>query len=558
MPTAGPDPEDIFWPYAGIDATFAVACDENRDLFAYDASAPLDIQEKDSRRSLGLTVTDLTYASPMGGRVPATLVLPDGAGPFAGLVVQSGMGTASRPYSRQGMLPEAVAYARLGALAILIDPPYDRPEHGGGQTLHLTEQDRREQIQYVVDLRRAVDLLLSRPEVDPQRLAYVGQSGGGAIGGLLAGVEDRLQGYVFIVGDGGIVTHVTGPEDFMWWDIKPKELRRQWIAWMWPIEPIHYVRCAAPAGLLFQNGTRDEFVNRPDALRYQHAGSEPKTVLWYEAGHGPLGKQAFLDRAEWLSDAVGLAGYRAFPPSVGVALIAWCLLTTVGLAWLAQDLWRRRPAPLGARLLWLLTTVWLGPLGLVAYWIAGRGPRDAGGASGLASPFRRALGSAAWAAAGNLSGAIIVLGLIDRFPQALSSLVSQLAALFLAPFCAGWLIFAASRWISRSDPRYLMSFRRPVLAEMASAGLVFTGAYLTVGWLSSQILEAWSSPFGVNLSYPPLWGVFSLAALAGALATYPLHLWLIRRGVIRWGVAPKCSEDWPAAPAPPARQTSLP
>jgi hypothetical protein len=29
--------------------------------------------------------------------------------------------------------------------------------------------------------------------------------------------------------------------------------------------------------------------------------------------------------------------------------------------------------------------------------------------------------------------------------------------------------------------------------------------------------------------------VLSLAALAGALAAYPLHLWMIRRGMIRWG-----------------------
>ena len=295
--TSPPDIEDIYWPYQGIDTSFSVSCGENDDLFAYDSNIPLDIQEVDRHHSLGMTVTDLTYASPMGGRVPATLVIPDGDGPFSGMLIQHGMGSGSHPGARKGNLPEAEAYARLGAVVLLIDAPFNRPEHGIVSSMSFTEQDRREQIQYIVDLRRGVDLLVSMPEVDPGRLAYVGFSGGGAMGGLLAGVEHRLQGYVLVVGDGGIVTHITGPEDYGWWDYKPKDLREKVITWMWPIEPIHYVGCAAPASLLFQNGTQDVSVPPADALRYQHAGSEPKMVMWYESSHDDLGSQAFLDRA---------------------------------------------------------------------------------------------------------------------------------------------------------------------------------------------------------------------------------------------------------------------
>lgn len=55
--------------------------------------------------------------------------------------------------------------------------------------------------------------------------------------------------------------------------------------------------------------------------------------------------------------------------------------------------------------------------------------------------------------------------------------------------------------------------------------------------LIGRFLARWTVPFGFDLFYPPLWGVLSLAALAGALVVYPLHLWMIRRGMIRWGVA---------------------
>ncbi len=125
--TSAPDIDDIYWPYRGLDTSFSISCGQNDDLFAYDTNMPLDIQEDDSHHSLGLTVTDLTYASPMGGRVPATLVIPNGDGPFAGLLIQHGMGSGSHPGARKNNLPEAEIYARLGAVVLLIDAPLQSP-----------------------------------------------------------------------------------------------------------------------------------------------------------------------------------------------------------------------------------------------------------------------------------------------------------------------------------------------------------------------------------------------------------------------------------------------
>jgi hypothetical protein len=95
----------------------------------------------------------------------------------------------------------------------------------------------------------------------------------------------------------------------------PKEQRRQWIEWMWPIEPILYVGCASPAALLFQNGTLDIYALPADGLRYQEAGSEPKTVRWYRVGHNLIfDGAAFRDQAEWLSEMIGISvGQLAVP-----------------------------------------------------------------------------------------------------------------------------------------------------------------------------------------------------------------------------------------------------
>jgi dienelactone hydrolase len=523
---APPDIVDTWQPPEGVEATPPLSCDKIGGLFAYDATAPLDIQEEKRRHEDGVTITDFNYASPRGGRVPAELFVPDGPGPFAGMVFMHGSGG-----DRYSMRWLASAYARLGVVGIAVGAPSSRPAHGDLNFVIFREQDAREQIQLIVDLRRAVDILVARPDVDPQRLAYQGISYGGAMGGLLAGVEHRLQGYVLQVGDGGLVTHFSGSRIMG----LPEQVRREWLAAMWPIESLHYVGCAAPAALLFQNGTLDTMVPPADALRYQRAGSEPKTIRWYEADHG-LNLEAYQDQAEWLRARIGIASYRmAYPFSLRIALIAWFLLTLVSLALVIVALWRMRPAPRGARLLWLLTTALLGPLGLAAYWISCGQSGGAQESAVPASPARRALGSAAWAAAGNVSGLIIFLGLILHLPIAwYRGGFVGIAEILLAAFCVGWLIFAAARSLSRFDGRFAAAYRRPALAEVASTCLVCAAAFAVVNTLIMRVFGNWAS-FGFDLTYAPLWGSFSLAALAGTLVTYPLHLWLLRRGVIRWG-----------------------
>jgi dienelactone hydrolase len=52
----------------------------------------------------------------------------------------------------------------------------------------------------VVDLRRALDVLLERPDVDAKRVGYVGHSLGAAWGSALAGFERRIKAFVLIGG----------------------------------------------------------------------------------------------------------------------------------------------------------------------------------------------------------------------------------------------------------------------------------------------------------------------------------------------------------------------
>jgi dipeptidyl aminopeptidase/acylaminoacyl peptidase len=170
--------------------------------------------------------------------------------------------------------------------------------------VQFDEPDRREQIQLIVDLRRVVDLLVARGDVDPDRIGYLGVSYGGAMGGLLAGVEHRIAAFVLRVGDGGLVEHFGTRNDAGGSLPAMSPARRErWLAAMRPVEPLRYVR-RATAPLLFQSGRQDDVVPPADARRYQAAAPEPKDVEWYDAGHF-LPPKADCDAAVWLARHIG-------------------------------------------------------------------------------------------------------------------------------------------------------------------------------------------------------------------------------------------------------------
>ncbi|MDY7041807.1 MAG: prolyl oligopeptidase family serine peptidase [Chloroflexota bacterium] len=337
--------------------------EQNLHRFDYDQNAPLQVQEEREWRENGNTWYDITYTSAGGRRASATLIVPDGRGPFAGLVV---LHTMPAEFLN--------VYANWGAVVILVEAVFPSLEDDGYPT--FTAQDRDGQIQVILDLRRAIDLLIARPDVDPDRLAYLGVSAGGATGGLLAGIEDRLRAYVLIVGDGGWVTHFTDLEEqetFFGVD----EEQKPWIAAMWPIEAIHYVGHATPAALLFQNVTRDTLVDPLKALQYQQAGSEPKEVVWYDSVHWPLNEQVFQDNGRWLQQHIGpgkmlllpVPNYRGFAIVFDRLLLAWLILVASSLSYFGYSSTKGTPMRWERRMIWLLAIAVLGPFGLAVFVI---------------------------------------------------------------------------------------------------------------------------------------------------------------------------------------------
>jgi dienelactone hydrolase len=249
----------------------------------------------------GATVHDVSYASPKGGRVPGYLVVPPGPGPFAGVVfVHWGQG------DRTEFLSEAVGLAKAGVVSLMIDAPYHRPEAKSYKSVIEPEKERDEYVQLVVDARRAVDVLASRPHVDKSRLGYVGHSLGATWGGPFAAVEKRVKAFVLM---GGLprLTDVLGDEPFakMMQKAFTREQLEAYIKVLAPVDPDCFVGGAEPESILFQFAKHDRFISEKAANDYVKAAGKPQQVRWYFTSHEFNDAQSPVDRREFLARRLG-------------------------------------------------------------------------------------------------------------------------------------------------------------------------------------------------------------------------------------------------------------
>jgi dienelactone hydrolase len=493
-------------------------------LFAYDPTEPFDIRDEVEHDVDGLQQIDFTYASPRGGRVPARLIVPRGKGRFPAIVYMHGSSG-----DIELMTPEARYFARLGAAGLLIDSPHIRP--GGyapdgsmGSTWpYFTEQDRLDQIQLIVDLQRAVDLLIARSDIDGDRLAYLGISYGGAMGGLLAGVETRIKAYVLIVGDGGLVEHTSRPDAAGW----PDHFSQAWVELMWPIEPLHYVGRAAPAALLFQNGLSDRSVSPDDALRYQAAGSEPKNIIWYDGGHEISGWTAGrTDRAKWLQDFLGQPlfwfepNYRSSMVWVDRICSAWAVLSLLTAAYLLWAFHRVGAKGYLVRMLWCLAAVILGPLSLPIYRFSMAGWPHHPAAAAPPGGWRSAVAAATYI--GSAMAISLLFGIMLDNVIAVDSIWLQLGMAYLIPLGLFYALLARLQ-------RELVV--RPA-ARLLLANVLWAVAVPLGSWLSQRM----NMTTDLDLR---LWWTLVAGGLAGCLLAVPLAQRLMKLGWIHWAARPQ-------------------
>lgn len=293
-PTAVPSPSPT--PLPGL-----------AELTAYDPALPLDLRREAEPVDAGdsVTVQDVSWASPAGGRVTAWLVVPAGAGPFAGLVYLHGSET-----DRDDLLDEAVAMAHGGAVSVVIDAPFARRGSDRRDFLQyysIPERERDMTAQAVVDVRRAYDLLVARPDVDPGRLGFVGHSWGASLGVVVAAVDPRPLALVLLSGRPswtGFLASTTLPSIRRTRARIGEEDWQTYLDSMAPFDATAQIDDVETERLYLQYGKLDDVV--PVAVARQLVDAAPGAAIgWYQAGHA-LDATATADRVAWLADRLAL------------------------------------------------------------------------------------------------------------------------------------------------------------------------------------------------------------------------------------------------------------
>jgi dienelactone hydrolase len=274
--------------------------DQALPLFDYDSSAPFETEIISEEEEDGVVIQEISfiaadpdYTDRMGGRIVAYLVRPSQNGSHAGILFQHGYGPGWG--NKRQFLEEAVELAHQGVVSLLPAGlfPWMIQHSGDG------EVDQMKVIGQVIELRRSLDFLLSQPEIDPQRIAYVGHDYGAMHGAVLSGVDERIKAYVLMAGD---ETYTNWAIDYF---LVPED-DESYRALMTAVDPITYLPHASPAELYFQFGGLDGFVLEDAVDRSFLAASEPKKLGLYDSAGHILNKQAGEDRLAWLVAALDL------------------------------------------------------------------------------------------------------------------------------------------------------------------------------------------------------------------------------------------------------------
>ena len=255
-------------------------------LYDRDPAQPLNAELQAFEDTADWTVHHVLYDSTNGQRVPALLGLPKtGQPPYAVVMVQHGLGgDKNAEYVR---LP-ALGLAKAGYATLRIDAHSHGEREPVGTSREMmarvvTMVQQGGWVQSIVDLRRGLDYLATRDDIDMDRIGYVGVSMGAIMGGVLCGVEERIRATVLILG-GSLGGLMGGMFD--------------------AIDPANYIASFSPRPLLMLNGRADPLISAAAAQRLYDTAKDPKRIIWYDTGHTVPVDEAVKELTSFLEEHV--------------------------------------------------------------------------------------------------------------------------------------------------------------------------------------------------------------------------------------------------------------
>jgi len=278
--------------------------------FDYDGKSGLDTRETNVEKRGDVRLIEINYSGANGDRVPAYLLIPHGNGPFPAIIWGHWLKQGSPLANKDEFLEEALALARSGVISLLIDAPQAR--HGfveeKGDLLQAVKQQSDASGHQVIDLRRGVDLLLGRHDIDRKRIAYAGHSWDAHVGAILAGVETRICCYVLMASgysDEEEAFSSKNPERLARIKEAGEDNVREYFREYAFDDPVYFAGHTDDKSLFLQFASGDEITQEVGQKYLDRFSSKDKRMEFYNAGHA-LNAAARLDRDRWLQKHLGL------------------------------------------------------------------------------------------------------------------------------------------------------------------------------------------------------------------------------------------------------------
>ena len=292
--------------------------------------APLDAKAQPTEKTAVYTRYRVEFNGIRNDRVPGFLYVPNADGAkrtHPAVLLQYGSGGNKKTGYIVALGQQFVS---RGFVVLTIDAPYKgdrrppRNERGWaallkGQQHTQVESHAKEPKEsdsqggrfqwYCGDYSRAIDYLLTRPEVDPHRVGYAGISWGAITGITFAAHDPRIKAVASIVGGG----------NFMGFISDKVEVPAETMQAAKGFDPVYHVAKLADRPLMLMNVTKDQLVPRFFAESLHAAAPAGTKKVWIETDHFFQG----VDRYAILEDVItfmsdGLARPPAPPAAGGV------------------------------------------------------------------------------------------------------------------------------------------------------------------------------------------------------------------------------------------------
>ena len=319
----------------GATVAYSAPSGNDADIFAankaaldYDPAMPLNAEEEFVKETAYYTQYLVHYDSVNGERVSAFLYVPkaeaikDYAKNPGAVSVETHLkkvNTLEGPpwpamffmhwLQSDKTLADAFApqFVLFGYVVFAIDGVFKgEREQPGRNILEFNPVDTVANIrQQVIDTRRGVDYMATRPDIiDMDRLGYFGISMGAITGTLATAVDDRFRAVVLADGaaDLSLVYTKSDLPDIQE-AMEKIEAEGYTIEEAFDIlrviDPLFYAPHISPRPALLINGRADELLPYESMEALHNAVQEPKKIRWFDSGHILPGNHVIILTLKW-------------------------------------------------------------------------------------------------------------------------------------------------------------------------------------------------------------------------------------------------------------------